>query len=257
MNSFLRLFCVSRLCLFAVAATAMLIPLVEVAANEEEDEEFSVLVFSRTEGFRHGSIPAGIEAIRELGEENGFAVEATEDPGVFTEESLAQYAAIVFLNTTGTIFDAEQREALQGYIRSGGGYVGVHSAADTEYDWPWYGELVGAWFRSHPRTQDAVIHVENNTHPSTQHLSEQWERRDEWYNFRRNPREHVEVLMALDTGSFEGSTMEEDHPIAWYHEFEGGRSWYTGGGHTDESYGEPDFRQHLLGGIRWAAGKEN
>ncbi len=237
------------------ALAALIVFIVPVGGETDAEKEFEVLVFSKTEGFRHGSIPAGIEAIEELGREHGFAVEATEEAAVFTDENLAGYAAIVFLNTTGTLFDEDQRVALKGYIRSGGGYVGVHSAADTEYDWPWYGELVGAWFENHPPVQEAVIDVEDRDHPSTRHLPERWERRDEWYNYRRNPRDEVEVLLTLDPETFDGSGMEEDHPIAWCREFDGGRSWYTGGGHTEESYSEPEFREHLLGGIRWTAGK--
>lgn len=236
-------------------AAAWLSPAAPASAAESGDAGFAVLVYSQTEGFRHGSIPAGIEAVKALGGEHGFQVDATEDSGAFTPENLENYAAIVFLNTTGTLFDEEQRAALKGFIRGGGGYAGIHSAADTEYDWEWYGELVGAYFQSHPHIQEADVIVENADHPSTRHLSERWERRDEWYNYRRNPREDVEVLLSLDTDTFEGSEMTGDHPIAWYREFDGGRTWYTGGGHTNESFSEPDFLKHLLGGILWAAGE--
>lgn len=218
------------------------------------EEQFRVLVFSYTTGFRHGSIPAGIAAVEKLGRENGFEVDRTEDPERFTKKSLSRYAAIVFMNTNGTLFNDEQREALQDYIRGGGGYAGVHSASATEYDWDWYRDLVGAHFRNHPKVQPAVVKVEDVGHRSTCHLADRWERTDEWYNFRTNPRENVRVLLSLDTASMEGSKMEEDHPLAWFHEFDGGRSWYTALGHTNESYEDPNFLKHLLGGILWAAG---
>ncbi len=219
-------------------------------------DEWGILVFSRTAGFRHGSIPTGIEAVKQLGREHGFRVDASEDSADFTPENLKRYRAVVFLNTTGTLFDEKQRKAFKAFIRAGGGYVGIHSAADTEYDWPWYGKLVGAYFKNHPRIQQAEIEVENRRHPSTAHLPDgRWVRSDEWYNFRENPRPNVNILLALDPETFEGSQMQGDHPIAWYHDYDGGRAWYTGGGHTNESFAEPGFLQHLLGGIRWAAGK--
>ncbi len=239
-------------------------------ANEREapDEEpvhvvhtvdgasFSLLVFTKTAGFRHNSIEDGVEAVKLLGEEHGFSVTHTEDSGYFTPGNLANYAAVLFLNTTQTVFNEDQREAFKSYIQNGGGFAGVQSATDTEYDWPWYGELAGGYFESHPRVQMAVIDVIDGDHPSTRHLPEQWEREDEWYNFQ-NFNENVHVLLKLDTGTFEGSEHPGDHPIAWYHEYDGGRAFYTGLGHTSESYTEPEFLEHLLGGIRYAAGVED
>jgi type 1 glutamine amidotransferase len=213
-----------------------------------------VLVFSRTAGFRHDAIPDAVAAIGTLGVEHGFAVDATEDPAVFDDAQLARYRAVVFLLTTGDVLDPGQRAAFERYIRAGNGYVGVHSASDTEYGWPWYGGLVGAYFQSHPAIQPAMIRIEDRGHPSTAGLPEAWERTDEWYSFRSNPRGEVHVLARLDEASYAGGTMGEDHPIAWYHDYDGGRAWYTAGGHTRESYGEPLFLQHLLGGIRYAAG---
>ena len=217
-------------------------------------ESFSILVFSRTAGFRHSSIPDGIAAIVEIGEEEGFTVVATEDPGRFTDDGLAGYDGVIFLNTTGDVLDDEQQAAFERFIAKGRGYVGVHSAADTEYDWPWYGQLVGAYFKSHPRIQPADVVVEDAAHPSTAHLPERWNRTDEWYNYRDTPRPNVRVLLHLDTSTYEGSTMPDDHPTAWCHEFGGGRAWYTGGGHTSESFTDPAFRDHLLGGILWSTG---
>ncbi|MEV8379116.1 ThuA domain-containing protein [Kribbella sp. NPDC056861] len=214
---------------------------------------YQVLVFSKTAGFRHDSIPAGIQAIRELGAANGFTVTATEDSNVFTASQLAAYKAVVFLSTTGDILTAAQQTAFEGYINGGGGYVGVHAAADTEYGWPWYGQLVGAWFHSHPAIQQVTARVEDRTHPSTAHLGTTWVRTDELYNYSTNPRPNVRVLINLDESTYSGGNMG-DHPIAWYHSQGSGRSFYTGFGHTIESYSNQPFRQHLLGGIQYAAG---
>ena len=214
----------------------------------------SALVFSRTEGFRHDSIPAGIAAIRQQGTLRGFSVDASEDAGVFTDDSLARYNAVVFLSTTGDVLDPSEQSAFERFIRRGGGFVGVHSAADTEYDWPFYGGLVGAYFANHPDIQTAAIQVEDAGHPSTASLPRIWMRRDEWYNFRENPRSRVTVLATLDERTYAGGTMAPDHPIMWSHRYEGGRSWYTAGGHTVESFAEPLFVEHLGKAVLWAAG---
>ena len=223
-------------------------------AAQSAEARFAALIFSKTSGFRHDSIPQGIAAIEALGAEHGFAVETTEDVAGFTDAALARYRVIEFLNTTGDILDAGQKAAFERYIRSGGGFVGVHSASDTDYRWPWYGRLVGAYFASHPAIQRATIRIENASHQSMQGLPVTWERTDEWYNFRDNPRSAVRVLATLDESTYSGGTMGTDHPIAWCQRIDGGRSWYTAMGHTAESYAEPLFRLHLLGGIESAAG---
>jgi type 1 glutamine amidotransferase len=214
-----------------------------------------VLVFTETAGFRHGSIPDAIAAVQQLGAQNGFDVAQTEDPGAFTDANLSQYQAVIFLLTTGDVLDADQQAAFERYIEAGNGWVGVHSAADTGYDWPWYGQLMGAYFQDHPDIQTATIHVAGHDHPSTLGLPDDWVRTDEWYNFQTNPRDNgVTVLATLDESTYMGGTMGDDHPIMWYHEFDGGRAWYTAGGHTSESYYEPLFVQSLLGGIEYAMG---
>lgn len=214
---------------------------------------FAVLVFTKTAGYRHDSIPTGIEAITELGKSNNFAVSATEDSAQFTTENLKGYKAIVFLNTTGDILQDDQQTAFKAYIENGGGYVGIHAAADTEYNWPWYGKCAGAWFKSHPAIQKATVLVVNTKHPSTAHLPTKWSRTDEWYDYKALPPANATVLANLDTSTYQGHTMGENHPIAWCQTIEKGRSWYTGMGHTKESYADPDFQKHLLGGILWAA----
>nr|WP_211239716.1 ThuA domain-containing protein [Jiangella gansuensis] len=217
---------------------------------------YSVLVFSKTAGFRHDSIPAGIAAIEQLGAEHDFDVTATEDAAAFTDENLAQYDVVVWLSTTGDVLNGDQQAAFERYIQAGGGYAGIHSASDTEYDWPWYGELVGAYFASHPANQTATVKVEDPAHPSTDHLDPLWTRYDEWYNYRSNPRGDVHVLTSLDESSYSpgGGAMGHDHPITWCQDYDGGRSWYTGLGHTQESYSEPEFLELVLGGLETAAG---
>jgi type 1 glutamine amidotransferase len=213
-----------------------------------------VLVFSKTAGFRHSSIPNGIAAIQQLGAQNGFSVTATEDANQFTTANLAQYQAVIWLSTTGDVLNDTQQAAFQSYIGAGGGYVGVHAAADTEYDWPFYGGLVGAYFMSHPAIQQAQVRIEDRTSPSTAHLPATWTRTDEWYNYRTNPRANVHVLANLNESSYTGGAMGADHPITWCQNYSGGRAWYTGLGHTEESYADPLFTRMLLGGIQIAAG---
>lgn len=213
----------------------------------------AVLVFSKTDGFYHNSIPAGQAAIHKLGLENGFLVDTTKNAAYFTADSLRKYKAVVFLNTTKDVLNENEQTAFQEYIRAGGGFVGIHSATDTEYDWPWFNQLVGAYFVNHPENQEARILVTEKNHPSTSMLPDTLVRYDEWYNFKAI-QPHIKVLAYLDESSYKGGTNGDNHPYAWYHEFEGGRSFYTAGGHTIESYSEPLFLQHILGGIRYAMG---
>ena len=214
-----------------------------------------VLVFSRTKGFRHASIPDGIAAVQALGAAHGFAVEATEDATAFTDQSLGRFAAVVFMSTTGDVLDSAQQEAFQRYIRAGHGYVGVHSATDTEYDWPWYGQLVGAYFKRHPAVQEAKLDVRDRTHLATKCLPATWTRRDEWYDFRAAPPADATILLTIDEKSYSGGTMGDVHPMSWAHNFEGGRAFYTELGHTNESYKDQLYLDHLAGGILWAIGR--
>jgi type 1 glutamine amidotransferase len=215
-----------------------------------------LLVFSRTVGFRHDSIGAGLEALRSLAKAGDWDLEATEDPASFHAERLARFDAVVFLNTNGTVLDDPAREALVRFVRSGKAFVGVHGAADTETEWPWYVGLVGAKFKAHPAIQTARLVVEEATHPATRAFPSSFERTDEWYGFHENPRARVRVLLTLDESSYSpgDSAMGADHPIAWCHDYAGGRAFYTGLGHTEECYREPSFREHLAGGTRWALG---
>jgi type 1 glutamine amidotransferase len=246
------------LALAALAYLAMLTaacaPLLAQGAPAPAADAPAILIFSKTAGYRHDSIADGITAIRAIGAEYGLRVEQTEDAGAFSDAGLAGYRAVVFLSTTGDVLNAQQEAAFERFIRAGGGFVGVHAASDSEYDWEWYGGLVGAYFDGHPAVQEAALDVVDAGHPSTAGLPARWERRDEWYNFRSLPPGSARVLITLDESSYDGGTMGANHPISWAQEYDGGRSWYTGLGHTRASYGEPLFRAHLAGGILWAAG---
>lgn len=211
-------------------------------------EQPKLLVFTKTEGYRHASIPDGVEALRAMAGENEWTIHHAEESAVFTPDSLKGYRAVIFLSTTGDILNETQQDAFKDYIQNGGGFVGIHAATDTEYEWPWYGDMVGAYFDSHPQIQQARLVVVNSNHPSTDFLPEEWVRTDEWYNFKDiNP--DIEILLNLDENSYEGGTNGENHPIAWYHAFEGGRIFYTGGGHTSESFSSELFLNHVKGGI--------
>nr|WP_083976573.1 ThuA domain-containing protein [Herbidospora sakaeratensis] len=234
--------------------STLVIPLQMSPAQAAAGPPFAALVFSKTAGFRHTSIPAGVAAIRQLGQEQGFTVDVTEDSAAFTSANLARYQVVVFLSTTGDVLNATQQTAFEQYIKGGGGYAGVHAASDTEYDWPWYGNLVGAYFKQHPAPQQAAVKVEDPAHPSTAGLPARWTRTDEWYDFRTNPRAAVHVLTSMDETSYSGGTMGADHPSSWCQNYDGGRSWYTAFGHTDESFAEPNFLKMLLGGLQTAAG---
>jgi len=212
-----------------------------------------ILVFSKTAGYRHASIENGKLAIMKLGKENNFKVDTTENAALFNEDSLKKYSAVIFLSTTGNVLNNKQEIAFERFIQSGGGFVGIHAATDTEYDWGWFGDLVGAYFNSHPKIQAATIIVVDSSNPSTQHLPAKWNRTDEWYNFKKMSTD-VKVLLKIDEASYEGGTMASNHPMAWYHEFDGGRSFYTELGHTEESYTDSLYLKHVLGGIEYAIG---
>lgn len=230
------------------------------SCSNERDGAPKILVFSKTAGYHHASISDGIEAIQQLGNENGFEVDTTTNAENFNEDNLAQYAAVVFLSTTGDVLNHYQEADFERYIQSGGGYVGIHAAADTEYNWGWYGDMVGGYFLDHPgindpnpNVQEGVLMVEDATHPSTEFLPEQWTRTDEWYSYK-DYNEDVNVLLSLDEDSYQGGADTGDHPIAWYHDYDGGRVFYTGLGHTSESFTEDEYLQHILAGIEYAIG---
>jgi uncharacterized protein len=232
----------------------LLISLPILIASATTKQKKKILVFAKTAAFRHASIPKGKEALLLMGKQNNFLVDTTEDASFFTASKLKEYHAVVFLSTTGNILNDEQQKAFEDYIRTGKGFVGIHAAADTEYDWPWYNKLVGAYFLSHPKQQKAKLTITDHKHASTKHLPTTWERFDEWYNYKSRNND-VKVLMTIDESSYQGGKEGAYHPMAWYHQFDGGRAFYTALGHTDESYKEENFLKHLLGGIKYACGK--
>jgi type 1 glutamine amidotransferase len=260
----------------AVLALA-LIPMASAGAERGERADagghakFRALVFTRTAAFRHTEcIPQGTAAIGQLGGREGFEVDATEDPDAFNDANLANYDVVIWLCTTGDVLNDTQQAAFERYIRAGHGYVGIHSASDTEYDWAWYGGLVGAYFRDHPgvagvnqQFQTATINVEDRKSDATKRLPARWTREEEWYNFRTNPRDRVHVLMSVDESTYDprgysqpgGSPPMGDHPIAWCHNYDGGRAFYTALGHKGAYWNEPLLLAHILGGIEMAAGR--
>lgn len=261
----------------AIGAAAIGLAVAAVAAPAHAEEDYKVLVVGQTLGFRHSHIDDTTNAIIALGQDNGFAVDVwdSRQPALTltstpftTTENLSQYATIIFASPVDAtnnldpnrprLLNDSELAAFQGYIRSGGGYVGLHAATDSMHTVPWYSELTGgsARFRNHPAQQTATMRVESPGHPSTTMLPAEWVRFDEWYNFTANPREDVHVLITLDESTYNpgNGAMGADHPLAWCHNFEGGRSWYEGAGHTDASWSDPLFLEHILGGIEWTAG---
>jgi PKD repeat protein len=260
-------------------------------AARDPSARFRILIFSRTAGFRHSSIDEGIAALNLLGSQQAIQVDEIEEPTLFTDEVLSRYDVVVFLSTTGDVLNPEQEAAFERFIRSGRGYVGIHSATDTEYRWTtivdqltglsWYGGLTGGFFRNHPNgTPAATVVTEDAEHHSTRHLPARWPRVDEWYNYQGpqspppnlngggndySPRNSgVHVLLTMDEATYNeadgsdgtGGTQNivDDHPISWCKLYDGGRMWYTGMGHTEASYLEPAFMQHILGGLEVASG---
>ncbi|MTW12036.1 ThuA domain-containing protein [Pseudoduganella eburnea] len=217
--------------------------------------QFNVLVFSKTAGWRHDAIPAAVKAIEELGRQHDFNVVATEDAGAaFNDQELSKYQAVVFLLTTGDILNAQQKAAFERYIHAGGGYVGVHSASDTEYGWPWYAKLVGHMFEQHPAIQTAVLKVEDRNFPGMDGFAKRTLVTDEWYNFHPAASK-LNYLLTVDETSYQPGPkgMGTFHPVSWYHDFENGRAFYTALGHLPASYGDALLRRHLFGGMYWAA----
>ena len=228
-----------------------------VPAAAAETPDFKVMVFTKTAGFAHSAIPTATAAIQALGAANNFGVDTSADAAIFDPANAAAldaYDAIIFNSTTGDFLNAEQQLTFESYIRDGGGYVGLHAASDAEYDWPWYNQLVGAYFDGHPAQQNAKLKINDRVNESTKHLTgDTWTRFDEWYNYKSFQADKVHVLLSLDETSYVGGNDGVEHPISWCQEFDGGRSWYTGLGHTEASYAEPGFLDHLLGGIKIAA----
>ncbi|PZX54729.1 hypothetical protein LV84_02883 [Algoriphagus ratkowskyi] len=233
--------------------TLLTLSLIFSIALVSQAQQFKALVFSKTGGFRHQSIPEAVAAIKELGKTQGFGVYTTEDAGAFTDENLAKYDVVILASTTGTIFNEEQKAAFQKFVQSGKGVVGIHSATDTEYEWPWYNKMIGAYFLTHPAQQTLRLEVVDQNHPATWHLPKNWLWFDELYEFRDiNPA--IKVLIKADESTYKvGKGNGDNHPMAWYHEYDGGRVFYTALGHVESAWVEADFLKHVSGGIWYAA----
>lgn len=232
------------------------------SVNAFSQKQFKALLFTKTDGWHHKSINEGVDAVRKLAARNFFDVDWHEDAGRFTDENLEQYDVIIFLNTTGDILNAAQQQAFENFIRSGKGFVGIHSASDTEYEWEWYTKMVGRMFHIHPAIQTAKIRVENAGFPGLERMPQERWWTDEWYEFGEEKIDGLNYILSVDETTFDpkvqwgekkGEGMGEFHPIAWYHNYDGGRAFYTALGHVPETFSDDVFLEHIYGGIFWAA----
>ena len=218
--------------------------------NCSSNNSYSVLVITETKGWVHDSIESGLKLIQNIGNKNNFNVYHSDNSSVITYKNLKEIKTIIFLNTTEEILTDVEQKVMESFIRSGKGFVGVHAAADTEYNWQWYGKLVGAYYRNHPEVMNGKILTIN--HKITNHLDSEWEIEDEWYNFDYVNYD-INILLHLDEDSYIGGEHPDYHPITWYHEYDGGRSFYTGLGHTKEVYEDERFIKLLEKGILYAS----
>lgn len=248
---------------FKIIVLLLLLQLSLSIGTAKAQKQFKVLLVTTTRGWHHESLHAGVLAIQQLGQRNFFDVVLWEDPSGFTDQYVAQFQAIIFLNTTGDIFDANQQKVMERFIESGKGYVGIHSASDTEYDWPWYTKLVGRMFHIHPSIQTAKMQVLDNKFPGLQGFADGKLWTEEWYEFGPETISGLHNILAVDETSYnpkadwgaraKGVGMGKVHPVSWYHEYDGGRAFYTALGHLPTNFSEPAFLNHLYAGIFWAA----
>lgn len=225
-------------------------------------QQFNVLLFTKTDGFHHESINEGVDAIRLLAKRHEFGLDWQENASVFNDKALEKYSAVIFLSTTGNILNDEQQAAFEKFIKSGKGFVGIHAASDTEYDWAWYTKMVGMMFKIHPRNQTAYLKVEDSNFPGMERFPKRFLWTDEWYEFRERKADDLKILVSVDEKSYnpnvkwgpnEGKGMGDLHPISWYHNYDGGRAFYTALGHIPLTYSDQTFLDHIYGGIYWAA----
>lgn len=225
-------------------------------------QQFKALLFTKTDGFHHESIQEGVTAMRVLASRNNFTIDWQENASVFNDKELEKYSVIIFLNTTGNILNEEQQLSFEKFIRAGKGFVGIHSASDTEYDWAWYTKMVGMMFKIHPQQQTAYLKVEDSNFPGMERFPKKMVWTDEYYEFGPRKADDLKFLISVDEktyepaakwGDNEGKGMGAFHPISWYHKYDGGRSFYTALGHIPLTFSDPIFLDHLYGGIYWAA----
>ena len=227
-----------------------------------QQKQFKALLVTTTKGWHHESLHAGVLALQDLGKKNFFDVALFENPNGFTDKYVEQFQVIIFLNTTGDIFDTAQQKVMERFIQSGKGYVGIHSASDTEYDWEWYTKLVGRMFHIHPAIQTARMNVIDTKFPGLQGFTGNKLFTDEWYEFGPEKTSGLNYILAIDESSYnakvqwgpkKGEGMGQLHPVAWYHNYDGGRAFYTALGHIPTIFSDPIYLNHLYSGIFWAA----
>lgn len=239
--------------LLSIAGIAAAVFLVVCTCQSTETAPVKhVLVFSLTKGFHHASIKEGNEFFLRLGTQHGFVADTTTDAAAFTTGNLKNYNAVVWLNTTGDVLNADQQAAFEKYIQAGGGYVGIHAASDTEFDWPWYNGLVGAYFLSHPHIQTAKVINLNKTFPASAFLPDSFYHKDEYYDFKSVSTSGLNYLIRVDEKSYQGGKMGDFHPMAWYHEYDGGRAFYSNFGHMPETFSDSLMTEHFWQGLKWA-----
>ena len=236
--------------------------LLSICSTVSFSQQFKVLLFTKTDGFHHESIQEGVTAIRQLAIRNNFLVDWHENASVFNDKGLENYSAVIFLNTTGNILNEEQQAAFEKFIKAGKGFVGIHSASDTEYDWAWYTKLVGMMFKIHPQQQTAYLKVEDSNFPGMERFPKKLLWTDEWYEFGDRKSDDLHFLVSVDEktyapyakwGEKEGKGMGVLHPSSGYHNYDGGRAFYTALGHISLTFSDQTFLDHIYGGIYWAA----
>jgi hypothetical protein len=225
-------------------------------------KQFKALLVTTTRGWHHEALHYGVVALNELAEKKEFDLTLLQDPNSITDKNLTQYQVIIFLHTTGDIFDSLQQKVMERFIQAGKGFVGIHSASDTEYDWAWYTKLVGRMFTIHPPTQPAKLKVVDAKFPGLQGFADGGLWTDEWYEFSPEKAQGLNYILSVDESTYDvkvqwgekkGTGMGTMHPIAWYHNFDGGRSFYTALGHVPANFKDNAFLEHIYAGIRWAA----
>ncbi|MCW0482089.1 ThuA domain-containing protein [Gaoshiqia sediminis] len=242
---------------------ALLVVLLANSAFTQENKELpppqlSVLVFSKTSGFRHNSIANGLKMMSELAQENNWNLTATENSKLFTTDFLMNFDVVVFLNPTGDVLNNNQQKAFTSFLNTGKGFVGIHAAADCEYDWDWFGKLNGAYFLTHPPAQEGTVIFEDTNHPAMEVFKgmKSYTTFDEWYSFKANPREKVHVLARLDESSIKIADNDKwkmgDHPLIWWQEYDNIRSFYTVFGHTPEAFDDVKVKKHISDAVEWA-----
>jgi len=241
--------------------SVMLLLTIMTITGIAQDKKINVLVFSKTMGFRHNSISSGLKMLSDLAQERKWVLTSTEDANLFTPDFLKNFDVVVFLNPTMDVLNEQQQKDFEAFMNTGKGFVGIHAAADCEYDWAWYGQLNGAFFKTHPACQEGTVIFENTDHPSMAPFKGMTTYRtiDEWYTFKENPRAKVHVLARLDETSLDEKTLKDDkwkmgdHPLIWYQEMGQTRSFYTVFGHTPEAFVDPKVKEHIGCAIDWVA----